>query len=417
MRICLVGATHPSYNPRLLREADTLVAAGHEVRIVCRQADSMLARQDADLVRTRKWKLQPVELMRDGPSHRAWLVESTRAKIFQKGFEAGIKTSGIASRGYVRGLKRLEKLAESEQADWFIAHTQVALPVAAAAARHWNAKLGFDCEDLLAELGSELPSFVRRIEKEYLPRCDYISTPSLAIADRLVELYGIRAPSVLYNVFPLHLANGMKPPAERPATDPLRLHWFGQTVGEGRGIEEAIEALTLLNEGVELHLRGRISQQYRSLLESLARRNSANLRLIFHSVVIHEQLIGKMDQFDIGLALERPANSGYARTITNKLFSYLLAGLAVLATDTPGQREIMDQLPQAGFLYSAGRPDMLANGVRKWMRDRNSLRAAKQAAWDAARNGCCWDIEQTKFLRLLETATPSNGAKATPAGI
>ncbi len=415
MRICLVGATHPSYNPRLLREADTLAEAGHEVRIVCPQADSMLARQDNELTHKREWKFQPLDLVRNGPSHRAWLIESARSRVFQKGFDAGLRTVGIASRGYVRGLKRMQKLAESEGADWFIAHAQAALPIAAAAAHRWNARLGFDCEDLLAELGSDHPDFVRMIEKEYLPKCDYVSAPSIAIATRLGELYAINVPVVLYNVFPLFLAEGMKPPIERRAAGPLRLHWFGQTVGGGRGIEEAIEALTLLDEEVELHLRGGLAEQYRSVLESLAQQNFAKLRLFFHPVINHEELIRTMDQFDIGLALERPINAGYSRTVTNKLFSYLLAGLAVVATDTLGQREIMEQIPNAGFLYPAGRPDLLAGGLRKWRPREDSLRDAQQAAWDAARNRWCWNIEKTKFLKLLQTATNSNRNGASQA--
>ncbi len=45
----------------------------------------------------------------------------------------------------------LFRLATSKPADWFIAHTQTVLAVAARAARQCNSRLGFDCEDLLSE--------------------------------------------------------------------------------------------------------------------------------------------------------------------------------------------------------------------------------------------------------------------------
>jgi len=108
-----------------------------------------------------------------------------------------------------------------------------------------------------------------------------------------------------------------------------------------------------------------------------------------------------MDEFDVGLALERPDNGGYSRTVTNKVFSYLLAGLAIAATDTPGQREIMGQIRSAGFLYHAGDARGLADGLRKWLNDHNALRKAQQAAWEAARLKYCWDLEKDKFLRLF----------------
>ena len=47
--------------------------------------------------------------------------------------------------------------------------------------------------------------------------------------------------------------------------------------------------------------------------------------------VDHDELIHTMTEFDIGLALERPDDSNYSLTVTNKIFSYFLAGLPVEA--------------------------------------------------------------------------------------
>ena len=70
-----------------------------------------------------------------------------------------------------------------------------------------------------------------------------------------------------------------------------------------------------------------------------------------------------MEAFDVGLALERPENANYSRTVTNKLFSYLLAGLAVAASDTPGQRQVMSQVPNAGIPVSGRRWPCARRGV------------------------------------------------------
>lgn len=50
MRICLIGATHVSQSPRLLREADSLSEAGHDVRVIARSYIPVLTMQD-----TRTW--------------------------------------------------------------------------------------------------------------------------------------------------------------------------------------------------------------------------------------------------------------------------------------------------------------------------------------------------------------------------
>ena len=386
------------------------------MRVVCRQQDSMLVEYDREIMKTRAWRMQPIDLNRNGHRRSAWLVESLRAKTYRRLFDAGLKSDRIGMRGYVRGFDRLLDLAMSESADWFIAHTQAALPIAAEAANHWNAKLGFDCEDLLAENRSDPADIVELIQRRYLSLCDYVSVPSKSIGDRLSRDYAIPSPHILYNVAPAELADGMTSPKERPTKPALRLHWFGQTVGPGRGIEEAIAALSLLaNPRVELHLRGRLDSDHRSTLQALSRQHGVVDKLFFHPTVPPAGLIREMEQFDVGLALERADHGNYSLTVTNKLFSYLLAGLAVAATDTPGQREVMEQIPSVGFLYDGGNPAALADGLRNWLADRESLRATQQCAWDAARERFCWDEEKAKLLAVLESSQSDDRSIATVA--
>ncbi len=140
---------------------------------------------------------------------------------------------------------------------------------------------------------------------------------------------------------------------------------------------------------------------YAETLSRMARERGVPLTFLPH--IHHDELIGAMGEFDVGLALERASHRNYSLTVTNKFFSYMLAGLAIAATDTPGQREILQQVPAAGALYPCGRPELLAEQLRRWRDDRAGLRAAQAAAWNAARERFCWDLEQSKFLALIET--------------
>ena len=404
-RICLITANHVSFQPRSLREADSLFEAGHDVRVVCRQTDPILTQYDVEIMQTRAWRLQSVDLNRNGQHRSMWLAESLRAKTYRRLFDAGVKADRVGIRGYVKGFDKLLTLAISEPADWFIAHTQGGLPIAAEAATRWHAKLGFDCEDLLAANGTDPADIVDLIQRRYLPRCDYVSVPSECLGDRLVEGYRMTHPIVLYNVPPSHLAQGMTPPKERRAKPSLRLHWFGQTIGEGRGIEEAVAALGVLAERpIELHLRGRLNAEFRRTIEALGRKHDISEKIFFHPVVGPGEVIITLDQFDVGLALERADHPNYSLAASNKLFGYLLAGLAVAATDTRGHREVMENIPSAGFLFEAGNPASLADGLQTWLGDRNALRVAQQASWEAARDRYCWDIEQKALLRILNVS-------------
>jgi glycosyltransferase involved in cell wall biosynthesis len=120
--------------------------------------------------------------------------------------------------------------------------------------------------------------------------------------------------------------------------------------------------------------------------------------------VDHDDLIPAMAEFDIGLALERPDDSNYSLTITNKVFSYLLAGLPVVATETPGHLEALAAIPNASASYPAGDAQALAKRIERWSLNREALREAQQWAWELARETFCWDQESQKFRKIFENA-------------
>lgn len=415
MRICLVGAANPSNNPRLLREAD-LLSQNHEVRVVCAGSSRAAGEADARLLGSRSWSLQRTDSARadwagSEFAHPKWfrsILIRGRRRLAEELFPY-IGTSTLAEYSVCAGFQELRRFAMAQPADWFIAHTQPALPAAAAAAKRWNAKLGFDCEDLLAEMGDRSEEAIRCIERKHLRACDYVSATSQQMADHLVETNGIREPVVLYNVFPLSLADGLVEPALRPVHPRLRLHWIGQTIGPDRGLQEVFAACSGFGEQVEIHLRGAISDAHKEILLMEANRCGINSSVYFHSRVDHPEIIRKIAEYDVGLALERPPHQNYALTVTNKVFTYMLAGLAILATDTPGQREVMEQIPGAGILYPAEDAASLRTILGTWIRDPVNLRNAQQAAWDAARSRFCWDVEQRKFLTLLDKFSKSKG--------
>ncbi len=401
MRICLIGATHPCHNPRLVREADTLAERGHDVRVVAVHTVPELVADDARLVASRRWRLQAASILRSPWSNRLRaLPNRMRREAAARRFQH-TGSSEAAELALCEATPALLRLAMSEPADWFIAHTQTVLGVAARAAHPIGARLGFDCEDLLGEPGQSAPAMVKAVERAHLHACDYISVTSESMAARLQAQHEIGPPAVLYNVFPLSLAHGVKSPEQRDSQQPvLRLHWVGQTAGPGKGLEEAIEAASLVGGGVEIYIRGKAPGDLRETLVRMASERKVPVHFLPH--VHHDELIATLSEFDVGLALERSSDSNYSLTVTNKVFTYMLAGLAVAFTDTPGQREVFAQAPTCGFMYPPGRADLLAGQLRKWRDDRVGLRAAQCSSWRAAREKFCWERCESRYLQLIE---------------
>jgi glycosyltransferase involved in cell wall biosynthesis len=395
-KICLVTPHHLCFNPRLVREADSLVAAGHEVGVIACQREDELVLADKQLMSRRHWRAEFVDIRRSSTSR--WLIAGATSKIAAKLHAAGFTSPTVGLASYIKGRRRMETMAAAEPADWYIAHTQSALPAAEHAARLHGAKLGFDCEDLLADGSLDPADIVRDIERRYLPLCHYVSVPSRCIADRVVADYGIRPPLVLYNVFPLALRRDAKSPSQRRRNNKVLLHWFGQTIGAGRGLEEAIRGASGLTGKVEFHIRGRFARGYPDALRRVADEAGLAGDLFFHPVLQHDEMIAAIAEYDIGLALEPNTDGNASLTVSNKLFSYMLAGVANIVSDTPGQREIMDHCSESGVVYQSGSAESFRAALDRWLGSRDDLERAKQAAWDAASSQFCWDSLEPQFL-------------------
>ena len=405
MRFCLVTTHHPCNNPRLVKEADTLAGNGHDVRVVWLDARADLRARDAALTATRRWRRHPVAAAREGlRGSIGWAWDGTRRKLARALGDAGFGGLRIDEEALERRPRALERAVRSEPADVVVAHTLGALPPAARAARALGARLVFDAEDLHA---GELPDIaqharererIARVEREYLPRCDRLVASSEGIADALSEAYGVRRPRVVLNAFPLPARAAVE---ERPRGAPLRLYWFSQVVGTDRGIQSVLDAMALLDDDTELYLRGEDRPGLTDELRARAAASGVEARVHILPVAPPDELPALAMEYDIGLALEPGHSRNNALAASNKLLTYLAAGLAVAASDTPGQRAVMVEAPGAGFLFPPDDASALAAGLRELVSAPDRLVAAKLASRRAAEARFSWERERDRLLEAL----------------
>ncbi len=114
-------------------------------------------------------------------------------------------------------------------------------------------------------------------------------------------------------------------------------------------------------------------------------------------------MVSISSEYDVGLALEQPASRNRDLCLTNKIFSYLIAGNAVAATSTSAQEAIVKTLGPAGFVYRPGDYEALARGLRVWHDDRAELQRARREAWWLGSNRFNWDLEKKKLLDLVDS--------------
>jgi glycosyltransferase involved in cell wall biosynthesis len=193
------------------------------------------------------------------------------------------------------------------------------------------------------------------------------------------------------------------PDPARVDPDTLRIYWFSQTIGRGRGLDDAVAALGRANVSASLALRGRVDGTYFDELKRLAATLAPRLDLQHLPPAPPDAMVDLARGYDIGLALERHVPRNRALCMSNKAFTYLLAGVPVLLTDTPGQHALGTMLGRAAALVPSGDIDAQAAVFAEWARNPAALACAKRNAWQLAADRWHWehDAERGTLYRLV----------------
>jgi glycosyltransferase involved in cell wall biosynthesis len=394
----------PSINPRLVKEADALVEHGHEVHVICAHMVSWADEADKTLLSKRRWTCSYVGGDRGSLLYCRSRMRHGAVRRSPVDWRAG---TWLGDRALTRVTPELLTAAVQYKADLYVAHYTGALVAAVGAARKNTSRVAFDAEDF--ESGyynkksgpQKIDRLIEDVERKYLPQCCYVTAASPGIAAAYQVKYGIPTPTSILNVFPL--AQRQQQFRMTAPNGPIRLYWFSQTIGLGRGLEDVIRAMGKLRDcEIELHLRGLARPDHWKRLQDLAAANCVQP----HAIVLHapsppDGMIRAAAEFDVGLALEQPVSLNRDLCLTNKIFSYLLAGNAIAATATKGQRPIIEGIGKAGFLYTPGDIDALAKGLRHWSQDREQLQQARCEAWSWGTHPFNWELEKKKLLDVV----------------
>lgn len=384
VRVCCVSKSVAADEPRLLRNAEALRDAGHDV-IVIGFAGGRSA----------------------SPSVQSTLVDpGTRASVLAKGLQAG-RLLGVTAtgRGAVRTFDRFEDnalLAEAvveTPADLYIARHWEALPAVARAAKRHGAMYAYDSPELAFEqqLGNRrwrllFRRYVEEVEAQYIGDAVFITAVSGRIADALQQHYRLtHLPTVLRNV-PKYVAMPFREPGET-----INVLYHGGFAPE-RGVEQLIDSVKEWPPNYRLQLRGYGAAPFVDALRQRSSSAGLDNRIEFLPVVPMEEVVSTANRSDIGIHPLQGSSRQLRFALPNKLFEYVMAGLAVCVSDLPemaaivesyGVGELIDQPTPAGIATTLDRMDVEAIADYK----RRSLVAAREL---------CWDKEKYRLLELVD---------------
>lgn len=411
-KILLISSGQPSLNPRLVKEADALTDEGYLVTVIYQYWNDWGTEHDKQLLSSRKWKAVRVG---GTPSYGALSFNISRV-IHKISRSLSRKSSSflLPEIASTRSSLLFYFEAKKHPCDLIIAHNLAALPFARMAANYHKVPLGFDAEDFHRFENSDnkqdedvkLKTF---LEEKYFPGLNYLTTASYLITEEYKKLFPelVRVCTIL-NVFPKQTITRVEK-TEYPLKK-LRLFWFSQTIGLDRGLENIIEAAgNCLNRAdIELHLLGNYTEETRNVFSELA--TQAGLQsssIYFYKPIPADEIMDFAARFDIGLATE--TGSPYNRDIclTNKIFTYLQSGLAILASDTSAQKHLLRNIPGIGAIYNRREHRVLSVLLDTYFNHPEALAGQKKNALDAALI-YNWDNEKEKFFSVINSVLEDN---------
>jgi glycosyltransferase involved in cell wall biosynthesis len=390
-------------NPRLTKEVRTCIALGHRVSVISFQFSNWSEELNNQLIYEFANKANLITLAGDRRSKKAWLASTIMqgmAKLFLPLFSENIYLSSttIFKRS---SLLLLALQRQSKSFDLVIAHNPGAFVPAYLYAKAKRIRLGIDIEDFHPGEENDVAKEkgIARLMKFIISRADIVTAASPLILDYSTgkEVYKNKSKGVLNNVFPL----SQQPTFKTIPIKPLKLIWFSQTVGLNRGIQDVVQAMNLIEKTkVILTLVGYCSEEVRVKILSISSQPLHTIRFV--APVDEQSLFEVCSNHHIGLALEigKPLNRDLC--LTNKLFAYLLAGNAIIATETSAQKKFFDENSGIGQTFPIGDSRALAELIVQYAILPDTLENDRKCAYQLSKTKLNWEAESALFTSLYE---------------
>jgi glycogen(starch) synthase len=255
--------------------------------------------------------------------------------------------------------------------------------IGAAATLAWLRRKPFvyDTHELYVDQTTAYPAWYRRVllflEGRWARQADAVITVGECIARVIHERYQLDAqPTFIMNCPPYQSVV-----RELNSGCPFRLLYHGG-YWKGQGVEQLILAMHHVN-GAHLYLRG--LGYLEKPLRDLAHREGLESKVTFLPPVPMDQLVREAAPFDIGVSAVQGVSLNGRYCLPNKVFEYMMAGLALAVSDLPELRRIVND-HGIGVTFDSSNPsdiarqinDLLANPERLGQMRANALRAARE---------------------------------------
>jgi glycosyltransferase involved in cell wall biosynthesis len=407
----MLVATNITNDPRVMKEATALAQTGYSVHVIglCRTGTEPVTEVFAD-VAMQRLNLWHMRLTRWLKAQRGRLVTET---LFDTTTSQTAQPKSSWRNWLIQYLYQVHYAinvltifwayffaALGQQADVYHAHdVDTLLP--ALLVGWWRQKpVVYDAHEYWYTKWSNkviINSIIHWIERIGTPRCTHVFTVNHSIAERMAKHYSLALPTVLMNV-PADVP--LQPPMPLADNQPVELLYHGGYLPL-RGLESLIAAMALVKAQVHLTLRGygTIELALRAQVESLG----LQTKVTFAPPVPMRELCQAASASHIGIMPYTMQVGEFS--LSNKIFEYMAAGLAILTNNLPVIAAIVNK-HQLGAIYHSDDPTIIAQAIDELASDRIRLEQYRQRAWRVYHEHFTWKEHQQVLLDVYAGLSP-----------
>ena len=175
------------------------------------------------------------------------------------------------------------------------------------------------------------------------------------------------------------------------------LHWPSQKFGPNWDLKDAVRALPHFPDDGVLSLHRGWAEGFEGKPGKLAEKLGGESRLRRFPHCLPEDLVGRIAERHVGLALEVGEAVNSDLCVTNKLFANL-AGPPMAATATTGQGKVCVTIPEATRLYDAGDPAGVVHAGRELL----ECPIARESSSQAGVLKFGWNFEDKIMISIID---------------
>jgi len=390
-RVCILGPRDASLDGRLQKEVRALKKAGATIKVIYRDRTHFPELLEDDVEWIALSGNPEFELPRLGNEDVWWplrvLVNLTITKIKLKKYHARQETKDLTFFD-----EQAAQEAVKFNPDFIQANDIYTLRTGHLASLKSGSKLVYNPYELFDSYFSceEMQAKANKAEGDCIPQCDLIIAAWPGIRESLQARFPNKKMVAVLNSLPDALV-------QTDAThNPVRL------VSQG-GIRRLthdvnlVKAMVYLKGRAHLTLQGKsVDAEHENEITDVIKSNNLEGSVTLSGPFENSESISILEGFDVGLCVFKPDTPSKNKTLANRLFAYMNAGLAVVLGSTQAHREF-PSVEKFALIIDPETPESIAKGIELLLEQPDEIiKLGKSAKEMYAQYS--WEVQESNLI-------------------